>query len=111
MKDSGHSFSSYFKRAANPLLVLALLKERPMYGYEISYEIDLRSKGQFAISVLYPILYNLKGKGFIEDGGVEIADGRARSYYRITGAGIEYLDNTLKEFSELYEAFLKITHS
>ena len=34
-KDTGHSFADYFKRALNPLLVLLLLSEQPMYVYEM----------------------------------------------------------------------------
>ena len=36
MDSTGHSFLAYFKRATSPLLVLRLLLEGPMYGYEIS---------------------------------------------------------------------------
>ena len=33
---SGHSFLAYFKRATSPLVVLRLLTEKPMYGYELT---------------------------------------------------------------------------
>ena len=39
-KDTGHSFADYFKRALNPLLVLLLLSEQPMYVYEMMREIS-----------------------------------------------------------------------
>ena len=43
MDSTGHSFLAYFKRATSPLLVLRLLLEGPMYGYEISQMMKQRS--------------------------------------------------------------------
>lgn len=105
MQDTGHSFSAYFKRATSPLVVLALLRERPMYGYEISSAMKKRSGGQYTIAVLYPVLYRLKEQGYIEETGTEISDGRARSYYRITAAGAEYLAETLQQYETISEIF------
>lgn len=55
-KDTGHSFADYFKRALNPLLVLLLLSEQPMYVYEMMREISKRSDGRYTISLLYPVI-------------------------------------------------------
>lgn len=105
MQDTGHSFSSFFKRATSPLVVLALLKDRPMYGYEISTEMKARSNGQYTIAVLYPVLYRLKEQGYIEESGTKISDGRARSYYKITLSGIKYLEETCAEYKAISENF------
>ena len=61
----GHSFPAYFKRAVSPLIVLALLRDRKMYGYEISQEINLRTHKKRSIAVLYPVLYRLEEQGYI----------------------------------------------
>ena len=105
MENTGHSFISYFKRATSPLAVLRLLTERPMYGYEISAELKARSGGKFSISILYPVLYRLEEQGFIEISSTEVSDGRARSYYAITGAGRAHLEKTLGEYREISEVF------
>ena len=55
-ENTGHSFSAYFKRAGNPLIVLALLRDRKMYGYEISQEINLRTHKKLSIAVLGKLL-------------------------------------------------------
>ena len=60
MADQSHSFISYYKRATSPLVVLLLLQEHTMYGYEISSEMAARSNGMFTIAVLYPVLYRLE---------------------------------------------------
>lgn len=109
MEDRGHSFSAYFKRATSPLVVLAILRERPMYGYEISAEMKRRSTGKFSIAVLYPVLYRLEEQGYIEVSGTEVIDGRARSYYRITNAGERHLAQSLAEFKTLASLFVEIT--
>lgn len=105
MENTGHSFISYFKRATSPLLVLHLLRERPMYGYEISAALKNRSDGKYTISILYPVLYRLEDQGFVRISQTEVADGRARSYYEITDAGLAYLVKTWQEYQDISAVF------
>lgn len=67
-KDTGHSFADYFKRALNPLLVLLLLSEQPMYVYEMMREISKRSDGRYTISLLYPVIQRLLSQGYVCEG-------------------------------------------
>lgn len=108
MPDTGHSFISYFKRATSPLVVLHLLSEKPMYGYEISAALKERSEGKYTISILYPVLYRLEEQGYIEISSTEVSDGRARSYYSVTEEGRSYLDRTLAEYRDISETFLNL---
>ena len=39
------SFIAYFKRVTSPLVILGMLKEKPMYSYEIPQEMKIRSEG------------------------------------------------------------------
>lgn len=104
-ENTGHSFISYFKRATSPLVVLRLLNEKPMYGYEITSEIKNRSDGKYMISILYPVLYRLEEQGYIEISSTEVTDGRARSYYSITPEGIKHLEKTWKEYLDISSVF------
>lgn len=81
-----------------------------MYGYELSAEIRKRSRGTYSIAILYPILYRLLEQGFIEESEIKISDGRARNYYRITPAGEQYLEQTMKDFAHLTAAFDRLIH-
>lgn len=108
MADTAHAFSAYFKRATSPLVVLVLLRERDMYGYELSTEMGRRSGGRFTISVLYSVLYRLQEQGYITITETEVVDGRARSYYHITESGQAYLQHTLQEYFELTDVFQKL---
>lgn len=103
--NSGHDFSSYFKRAVSPLMVLALLRGRKMYGYEISQEINQRTHKKLSIAVLYPVLYRLEEQGYICIEDTVIENGRARNYYTATQVGQAYFEQAYSEFLELSALF------
>lgn len=108
MSDTSHSFESYYKRATSPLVVLRLLRDRAMYGYEISQAMKQQSGGRFTISVLYPILYRLEEQGYIVVERTEVINNRARSYYAITDEGRRYFARSLEEYGEIHRAFMAI---
>ncbi len=82
-------FSPEVKKGSAELLVLALVEERPRHGYEISKLIESRSEGalSFSVASLYPMLYRLERKGWLEARWVEKAGQRRRRYYRLTRDG------------------------
>lgn len=106
--NTGHSFAAYFKRAVSPLVVLALLRKRAMYGYEISQEINQRTGKKLSISVLYPVLYRLEEQGYIRIVKTTVENGRARNYYQTTPEGRAYLDGAYAEFQELSGCFCSV---
>lgn len=108
MGDASHTFESYYKRATSPLIVLKLLKNHVMYGYQISQAMQKKSNGRYTIAVLYPILYRLEEQGYIRVDHTEVINNRARGYYAITADGAAYLKQALQEYQELHEAFEKI---
>lgn len=108
MGDASHSFESYYKRATSPLVVLCLLSEQTMYGYQLSQAMQQKSGGRFTIAVLYPILYRLEKQGYIREEKTEVMNNRARGYYSITDKGRQYLATSLSEYKEMHEAFMNI---
>ncbi len=78
MGDASHTFESYYKRATSPLIVLQLLKDQVMYGYQISQAMQKQSDGRYTIAVLYPILYRLEEQGYIRVDHTEVINNRAR---------------------------------
>lgn len=107
-KDTGHSFAAYYKRAVSPIIVLSLLRERDMYGYEISQSMLEKSNNKLGIAVLYPVLYRLLEQGYVVVTESRIENGRAREYYGITDKGREYLESVVSEYKELSALFLNI---
>ena len=81
------------KRGSTEVLILALLEEKERHGYEIGHLIDERSDGtiNFHVASLYPTLYRLEDKGFIEGRWIEHPDFRRRRYYRLTKVGKKVL--------------------
>ena len=77
------------RKGSAETLILALLEERDRHGYEIAKQIDTRSDGalKFHVASLYPTLYRLEDRGFIEGRWVERAGQRRRRYYRLTTTG------------------------
>lgn len=108
MGDVSHTFESYYKRATSPLVVLSLLKDKSMYGYQISQAMQEKSGGRFTIAVLYPILYRLEEQGYIRMDKTQVINNRARSYYAITDEGRQYLAKSLDEYRTLHLAFMSI---
>lgn len=108
-KDTGHTFGDYFKRALNPLLVLLLLSERPMYVYEMTREISKHSEGRYTISLLYPVIQRLLSQGYLCEGQKIISDdNRVRQYYEITPNGITYLRQIEDIYDQMSEAVQQI---
>ena len=81
------------KKGSAEMLVLSLVEHRSRHGYEISQLIEARSDGaiRFRVASLYPLLYRLEKRGWIEGRWVEKAGQRRRRYYRITAAGRKVL--------------------
>ena len=81
------------KKGSAELLILALVEVRPRHGYDIAKLIESRSGGalKFNIASLYPLLYRLERRGWIQGRWVEKAGQRRRRYYRLTVAGKKVL--------------------
>jgi PadR family transcriptional regulator, regulatory protein PadR len=81
------------KKGSAELVILALVEQRPRHGYELSQMIEQRSDGavRFTVTSLYPLLYRLERRGWIQGRWVEKAGQRRRRYYRITRAGRKVL--------------------
>ena len=95
LQDKGRHAGNY--HATSPIVVLAILRERPMYVYELAAAMKERSAGKFTISILYPVLYRLESQGYVEIQNTEIVEGRARSYYQVTESGERHLAQCLRE--------------
>ena len=84
------------------LLILHLLAERDMYGYEMVTELASRSNEVFQLKegTLYPLLHRLEKDGSVS-AYEEKKEGRVRRYYRLTRKGGE----KLRERTEAWEKY------
>lgn len=99
------------KKGSAELLILSLLEGQPRHGYDISKLIEQRSGGTvtFRVASLYPLLYRLEKRGWIDGRWVEKAGQRRRRYYRLTEAGQQVLATQRRGWREFVEAINRIT--
>jgi PadR family transcriptional regulator PadR len=98
------------KKGSAELLVLALLEREQRHGYDIARLIASRSKGvlTFHAASLYPLLYRLEKRRWIEGRWVEKAGQRRRRYYRLTPAGKKILAAQRSSWREFVKAMTSI---
>lgn len=86
---------------SNMLLILKLLSEKEMYGYEMIQELARRSQNAFEMKegTLYPLLHELEQKKCVSCRVAETPGGRKRKYYAITGKGLDLLKEKKEEWS------------
>lgn len=98
------------KKGTVEMVLLHLLSERPMYGYEILQEMKKRSNAQFALKdgSMYPILYRMIDKGIITDEQVLVGRRRTRVYYHLTDEGKSYLEEIKSEYLFITDGIEKI---
>lgn len=71
------------------MLVLKLLEDKDMYGYQMIEELAKRSDDTFSLKAgtLYPLLHNLEAQDMVSSYEEKAANGRMRKYYSITKDG------------------------
>jgi transcriptional regulator len=99
------------KKGSAELLILSLVEARPRHGYEISKLIEARSDGvlKFNVASLYPLLYRLEKRGWIQGRWVEKAGQRRRRYYKLTRDGRKVLAAQRNVWEEFVAAINRIT--
>ena len=90
---------------STPLLILSLLKNEDMYGYQMVAELARRSDETFFLKegTLYPLLHTLEKQGWVHSYAKQTPSGRERKYYRLTDEGRAQLQYKEKEW-QLFSA-------
>ena len=103
--------SPEWKKGSAELLILSLLEARPRHGYEVRKLIETRSDGvlKFNAASLYPLLYRLENRGWIEGRWVEKAGQRRRRYYKLTSEGRKVLAAQRSAWESFVAAIGRIT--
>ncbi len=110
----GHAMTNPdLKKGSAELLILSLLEREPRHGYELQKLIALRSRGavRFNVASLYPLLYRLEARGWLQGRWVERAGQRRRRYYRLTGEGAKALAARRSGFAEFVLAVRRIVEA
>ena len=97
-------------KGSTSMLVLGVLEEKEMYGYQMILCMKEKSQGMFEMKegTLYPILHVLEQDGFLEAYWEDTSSARKRRFYRITKKGRKELDRQKEEWKEYAGAVGKV---
>jgi len=98
------------QKSSAEMVVLALLEEQSRHGYELAKLIESRSDGKmdFHVASLYPLLYRLEAKGWVEGRWVERAGERRRRFYKITLQGKKALAAQRQSWRDFFETLDRV---
>ncbi|MBC7250352.1 MAG: helix-turn-helix transcriptional regulator [Anaerolineae bacterium] len=101
------------RKGSTTVLVLTLLAERPMYGYQLVKELERRSEGYFNLKegTLYPALHRLEKEGLVRSEWRVTDQGPARKYYHLTEKGRRALDKSVEEWGTFARKLLTVLDS
>lgn len=87
------------------MLLLRLLEEKDMYGYEMIDTLRKQSNNVFELKAgtLYPLLHSLEEKNILFSYEEEI-NGKVRKYYQLSKEGKKYLKQKKEEWQEYTKA-------
>ncbi len=102
MEKKKSNLESTLKKATIEMLLLKLLSEQDMYGYQLSQELKNRSAGLYTIleGSMYPILYRLNDNGYISFFEKKTGKRQTRIYYHLEESGSAYLSDLQASFQE-----------
>lgn len=92
------------------LIILHLLSERDMYGYEIRKMLAERTNGAFVMkdAALYGPLYRMASRGLISSHKEMAGEKRFRMYYHIEDFGTEYLAYAKEQFNFVFSGIVNL---
>src|SRR5262245_22331396 len=104
------SVSPQIKRGSAELAVLAVLATGPLHGYEIARRIRDDTDGviTFDVAALYPVLYSMETRGWVEAYWEETPSGRRRRCYRLNADGKRRLQPLRREWREFFRALNRL---
>ncbi|ADY57605.1 transcriptional regulator, PadR family [Syntrophobotulus glycolicus DSM 8271] len=92
------------------LLILKLLDQSDMYGYQMIEELSKQSKNVFTLKAgtLYPLLHSLEQKDLLISYEKTMENFRVRKYYKITKKGRKYLGEKTEEWKTYSSAVNRV---
>lgn len=94
--------NTQYKKGVLELCIMALLKKRDCYGYEISEA--LSKEIDIADGTVYPILRKLKSDGLLSTYLQEESGGPPRKYYSLTQNGLDAYKKDKNEYLKFAES-------
>ena len=101
-----------YRRGVASLVILALLKQEDMYGYQLVQAFSEQSEGSLTTQEgsLYPVLYKLLEQGYISDYRMQVGKRMTRIYYHMEPAGEAHLQELIREYEIVTQGVMRIIH-
>ena len=95
------------------MLILKVLQRGPMHGFGIAMRIQQLSEDVLSVGEgsLYPALYRLQDRGWIESEWGQSENNRRAKYYSLTKAGRKRLEVETNEWDRLCVAIGQVMQS
>jgi PadR family transcriptional regulator PadR len=103
------NWTTQMRKGLLELCVLAALKSRRMYGYDIVKRLSAIDGLVMGEGTIYPILSRFKKEGLVETTLAESSEGPARKYYQLTARGRQLLGKMLAAWAEVRDGIEVIT--
>ena len=96
-------------KGSTSILILSLLENEDMYGYQITQLLKEKSEKVFELKegTLYPMLHGLENENAVESYWFDADNGKRRKYYKITSDGRKLLSRKKNE----WQAYTKAVNS
>lgn len=100
---------NYFRKGLLPLLLLHLLKEQDMYGYELVKTISSRTNGVISVKegAMYPVLYQMLEAGQISERRVPYKKRMTHIYYHLEEPGHRLLQELKQEYLHVTQTMME----
>jgi len=102
---------SQLRRGTIEFCVLALLRDQPLYGLELSRRLGDADGLVASDGTVYPLLARLRRQGLVETEWVESATGPPRRYHRLTPKGCEALHSFVLQWRTFRDSVDQVTAS
>ena len=98
--------ANIYRKGLLPLIILLLLKDQDMYGYQMVRELDTRTAGNITTQegALYPVLYALCKAGYVSERKELVKERLFRIMYHLEPEGEQYLKGQIDEYEKVVSA-------
>jgi PadR family transcriptional regulator PadR len=100
---------SQLRKGLVEFLILAALKQREAYGYQLLQQLAEQEDLIFTESTLYPILARLSQEKYLAVRQEPSPSGPPRRYYRLTAAGRQRLTEMLAHWQRIVNSVQNLT--
>lgn len=101
-------WQSQVKKGTLSFIVLLVLRDNELYGYELIEKIKAITNIEIAEGTLYPLMNRLKTGNLLQSKWVEQETGIPRKYYFLTEIGLQTLEEMKIQWTDLQNLMNKL---